>query len=912
MTDTSRDHLIRPEAAVDKETQSDHRHDQAAPSSCENAFAAFFANSLDAMFITAPDGRIFRANPAACRMLGYSEEEIVALGRSGILDANDAQLAHALKERRKTGRYSGEINFVHKNGGIIPTEITTAIFTTAEGEERSSIIVRDLTEKKLREAREEEQKKLHQTLLDALPCVALLLRPGTREIVAMNQAAKRAGCELGQTCFTTWPGFASACPWCRAPDLWLNGEPQHLEIEAQGITWDARWLKVSDDLYIHYAFDITEQKKREQALRDHEQFTKTVMDHLPIGLAVNSVDPEVTMLYMNDNFTRFYRTTREALRDVDSFWEAVYEDPAFRREIKERVLADCASGDPRRMIWEDIPITREGQETHYICAQNIPVLNDRLMLSTVWDVTERMRMQLELKRSEQQYRTLFESMDEGFCVIQVITNAENAAHDLLVLETNPAFDKHTGLAQSRGKLLSALIASKNSSWTETFGQIAKTGIPQRFEKHAKTLGRWLEVYAFRIGKPEENKVAILLQDISERRKAEADRERLREQLLQAQKLESVGRLAGGVAHDFNNMLSVIIGFTEIALSQIKETDAIHSDLEEIYNAARRSASITEQLLAFARKQIVAPKRLDLNEATEVTLKMLRRLIGENISLEYHPGAALSPILIDPSQLNQILTNLCVNSRDAIGDVGKITIETAMVKTRPPSLASAAATQNEDFVLLSFTDTGCGMDEETLKNIFEPFFSTKDPGKGTGLGLSTIYGIVEQNGGFIEVESEPGHGTTFKIYFPGQAGSVGASMEREAEDDCRGSSETILIVEDEVSILRLSRSILEKAGYRVLTASSPQQALHLAEQHRDTLHLLITDVIMPEMNGRDLALQLMTRFPGLKNLYMSGYTADLIGQHGVLEDGEYFLQKPFANRDLLRKVRQVLDTKSTTT
>lgn len=911
MTDPSRDRATHPSPATGKDSQGNRPGDQPLSSSCENAFAAFFANSLDAMFITAPDGRIFRANPAACRMLGYTEAEIVALGRAGILDAN-TQLDQALKERREKGRYSGELNFVDKNGRIIPTEVTAAIFTNAEGEERSSVIVRDLTEKKLLKAREEEQKRLHQTLLDALPCVALLLRPGTREIVAMNRAAKDAGCELGKTCFTTWPGFASSCPWCLAPELWASGEPQHLEIEAQGIIWDARWLQVGDDLYIHYAFDITEHKERELALRNHEQFTRTVMDHLPIGLAVNSVDPAVTMLYMNDNFTRFYRTTREALKDVDSFWEAAYEDPDFREEIKARVLADCASGDPRRMIWNDIPIVREGQETHYICAQNIPVLNDKMMLSTVWDVTERIRMQLELQKSEQQYRTLFESMDEGFCVIEILFTEEDIAQDLLVLETNPAFDKHTGLNDSRGKLLSQLLASTSSSWTETLGRIAKTGTPQRFEKHAAALGRWLEVYAFRIGKPEENKVAILLQDISERKKAEADRERLQSQLIQAQRLESVGRLAGGVAHDFNNMLSVIIGFAELALSQIKESDAIHDDLLEIHSAARRSASITEQLLAFARKQIVAPQRLDLNEATEVTLKMLRRLIGENINLEYHPGAALSPILIDPSQLNQILTNLCVNSRDAIGDVGKITIETAMAKRRPHPLATAAATPQEEFVMLSFADTGCGMDEPTVKNIFEPFFTTKEPGKGTGLGLSTIYGIVDQNGGFIEVDSKPGQGTTFKIYFPAQVGSVGNSLAQKVDDGCRGSGETILIVEDELSILRLSRSILEKEGYQVLTASSPQEALRLAEEHGGALHLMITDVVMPEMNGRDLALKMMARFPGLKNLYMSGYTADLIGQHGVLADGEHFLQKPFARRDLLRKVRQVLESAPTTT
>ncbi|MDX9897052.1 MAG: PAS domain S-box protein, partial [Desulfofustis sp.] len=533
-----------PEQPKDDSAKREHsaREDsQAASTSCENAFAAFFANSLDALFITCPDGRILRANPAACRMLGYSEEEIITLGRDGILDVNDEHLAQALEERRQKGSYRGEINFIHKSGRVIPTEITTVIFQTVDGEERSSIIVRDLTEKKQKEHQVREQKRLNQTLLDALPCVALLLRPATREIVAMNQAAKRAGCEIGKTCFATWAGFTSPCPWCLAPNVWATGEPQHHEIEGLGVIWDAYWLKVSDDLYIHYAFDVTEHKKHEKALRDHEQFTKTVMDHLPIGLAVNSVDPAVTMIYMNDNFARFYRTTKEALRDPDSFWEAVYEDPDFRREIKERVLEDCASGDPRRMIWEDIPITRKGRQTHYICAQNTPVLNNSMMLSTVWDVTERMRIQIELKKSEEQYRTLFESMDEGFCVIQVVFDETGTAEDYLLLETNPAFSKHTGLVDVRGKLMNDLIAPGDDSWSETFGRIARTGVPERFEKQSEILNRWFEVYAFRISKPREHKVAILLQDISERKRAEADRERLQAQLIQAQKLESVGR-----------------------------------------------------------------------------------------------------------------------------------------------------------------------------------------------------------------------------------------------------------------------------------------------------------------------------------------------------------------------------------
>ncbi|MCB2173785.1 PAS domain S-box protein [bacterium] len=888
-----------------------HQHENgktatAEPPDCENRFVAFFANSMDALFITRPDGQILQANPAACQMLGYSEKEIIALGRAGVVDGTDKRLPFALDERRKTGRYVGELNFIHKNGDIVPTEIATVIFKTATGEERASIIARDLTKKKLLEEEDIRQRKLNQTLLNALPCVALLLKPMSREIVAMNKAAERAGCTIGKTCYATWPKYLSPCSWCPAPTLWATGKPQHLEVEGQGIIWDAHWIRVSDDLYLHYAFDITEHKNREQALRDNEEFTKTVMDHLPIGLAVNSVDPSVSMIYMNDNFARFYRTTRESLQDPDSFWEAVYEDPVFREEIKTRVLADCASGDPGRMRWENIPLTRRGQETHYICAQNTPVLGNSMMLSTVWDVTARMRMEIELSKSEEQYRTLFESIEEGFCVIQALFDETGEFEEYRVLETNPAFDKYTGLVDKNGKLTSKPGATDDVSWYEIFNRIVRTGKPERFEKMTEATNGWFDIYAFLISPPQEHKIAILFQNISARKQAEAERERLQTQLMQAQKLESVGRLAGGVAHDYNNMLSVIIGFTELARSRIDQTSPLWGDLQEVFDAAQRSAGITQQLLAFARKQVITPELLDLNETIEGSLKMLRRLIGENISLEWHPGANLSPVMLDSSQINQILANLCVNSRDAIGDIGKISIKTGMVKRQPHHNSVAHVGETREFVMLLFSDNGCGMSEETRKNIFEPFFTTKDPGKGTGLGLATIYGIVEQNSGFIDVISEPGQGTTFQIYFPKQDGRIRTSQDQQTENVVTGHGETILIVEDEASILRLGRTILEKHGYQVLTASSPVQAVNLAENHHGALHLLLTDVIMPEMNGRDLVDTLSQRFPQLKSLYMSGYTSDIIGNHGILTTGVNFIQKPFSKHELLQKVREVLD------
>ncbi len=396
-------------------------------------------------------------------------------------------------------------------------------------------------------------------------------------------------------------------------------------------------------------------------------------------------------------------------------------------------------------------------------------------------------------------------------------------------------------------------------------------------------------------------------DLSDRKRAEEARELLQSQLIQAQKMESMGRLAGGVAHDFNNMLGVIIGHTELALDRTAPEQPLHANLQEIQTAARRSSDLTRQLLAFARKQDVAPRVLDLNATVEGMLKMLRRLIGEDINLAWRPGHALWPVLIDPSQIDQILANLCVNARDAIHGVGRITIETETVSLDEPYCASHPGTAPGDYVRLAVSDTGCGMPPETLAKIFEPFFTTKRPGEGTGLGLATVYGIVQQNNGCIHVYSEPGHGSVFHVYLPRHQASSAPSAPGEDDPLPRGS-ETILLVEDEPAILKTTRALLEKLGYRVLPAATPGEAIRLAKSHPGgEIQLLMTDVIMPGMNGRDLTKVLVFLCPGLHHLFMSGYTADVIAHHGVLDEGMHFLQKPFTLRKLAAAVRNALDS-----
>lgn len=404
-------------------------------------------------------------------------------------------------------------------------------------------------------------------------------------------------------------------------------------------------------------------------------------------------------------------------------------------------------------------------------------------------------------------------------------------------------------------------------------------------------------------------VGGIAEDITIRRCAEADREKLEVQLRQAQKMDAVGRLAGGVAHDFNNMLGVILGFTDMAIESLPEEHPAVRELRQVQTAARHSADLTRQLLAFARKQTIVPEVLQLNDIVSSILKMLGRLIGEDIEIVWKPGKDLWNVRMDPNQIDQILANLAVNARDAIQGVGRLVIETERVRLDTEYCDQHPGFAPGDFAMISVSDNGCGMTKEVQAQIFEPFFTTKPLGSGTGLGLSTVYGIVKQNDGFISVYSEPGQGTTFQIYLPcfTWPGELASAPQKAIGP--HGGVETVLLVEDEVGLLELGRRLLERLGYVVIAANGPIQALSAAEDFSDRIDLLITDVIMPEMNGRDLSLRLKALRPELKFLFMSGYTADVIAHQGALEDGVHFLQKPFTMDAFARKIREALEDES---
>lgn len=383
-------------------------------------------------------------------------------------------------------------------------------------------------------------------------------------------------------------------------------------------------------------------------------------------------------------------------------------------------------------------------------------------------------------------------------------------------------------------------------------------------------------------------------------------ELLREEMLrQAQKMDSIGRLAGGIAHDFNNMLGVILGNAELALEQVDPEQPVYGDLNEICKAARRSADLTRQLLAFARRQAVRPLVLELNDTVSGMLTMLRRLISESITLDFVPDRNPAPVRMDPSQLDQLLVNLCVNARDAIEDSGMITIRTQTTSLTPDDCEGREGVHPGEYVVLSVADTGRGMDRETLEHAFEPFFTTKKKGEGTGLGLATVYGIARQSGGFVEVESQRGQGAVFSIYLPRHNVMSVEIVEQAAMPSLAGSHETILLVEDEPGVLSITRRMLQRLGYEVLAAATPKEALAIAEAQRDRIALLLTDVIMPDMNGRELSERILAIKPGLPCLFMSGYSAEVITSKGIVWEGIHFVPKPFTAESLAEAVRETL-------
>ncbi len=653
-------------------------------------------------------------------------------------------------------------------------------------------------------------------------------------------------------------------------------------------------------------------KQNIAGLKASEEKYRLLFDNAVEG--VFQTTPDGRFLAANPSLARIlgYNSTSELIEHLQDIGKQHYLNPEDRQTFRRIMETDGESSDfevqlrkrDGSRIWAGIKARGVRDETGEI----------HHFEGLLEDITERKYAQKALRESEKRYRTILNEMSEGYHEVDLAGNFIFFNETFLNL-FGYSSDEMLGTNFSRYAADEAIAKRIYRIYNEAY----RTGAPIQncewdiLRKDGER--RTLEFYASLVRDSKGGSTGFrgIVRDITENKRAEEERKKLQAQLLQAQKMESVGRLAGGVAHDFNNMLSVILGHAELALQKTRNRQDPYSNLEKIQTTARRSADLTKQLLAFARKQIIEPKVLDLNHTVENMLSMLRRLIGEDIDLSWVPARKLWPVKMDPSQVDQILANLCVNARDAISGVGKLTIETGMKAFNLAYCADHPGFIPGDFVMLAVSDDGCGMDKEILENLFEPFFTTKDVGKGTGLGLATVYGIVKQNNGFINVYSEPDQGSTFRIYLPRQhLPAEETSATAHSQIPAPSGNETILLVEDEPDILEMVRTMLEQKGYSVLSAATPATAIEMARAQTDKIHLLITDVIMPVMNGRDLAEQMTDLFPEIELLFMSGYTANVIAHQGMLDDGVAFLQKPFSIMDLARKVREVLDEAPGTT
>ncbi|MBI4877675.1 MAG: PAS domain S-box protein [Acidobacteria bacterium] len=638
---------------------------------------------------------------------------------------------------------------------------------------------------------------------------------------------------------------------------------------------------------------LRRQLRTEQALRLSEERYRTLFQCLGEGVGI--VNKRGRFLVANPAAESIFGIPSGELAGRNAWSFVVPRDLPLARRQTEAFLRGRESAC-------EIAIRRADGAEKTIQITGTPRLNPEGRLAEVVGV---FRDVTEARQLEERVRLLaqaLQSSDDCICITDVqdrFLYVNGAFLRTYGYQENELIGQHVGIVRSERNAPEALSAilpgTMEGGWHGELWNRTKSG--REFPISLTTSS---------VRDDAGNAVALIgvARDISERKQAEAERTRLEEQLRQAQKLESVGRLAGGVAHDFNNLLTVINGYGDLLLARLRADDPVRPSLEQIRKAGERAANLTQQLLAFSRKQVVRPRLLDLNAQAQEAGQMLRRLLQEDIELVLRLDPTVGSVMADPGQLHQVLINLAVNAKDAMPTGGELLVETSSVELNAGCETELPEAVPGKYVLLTVTDTGTGMDAETREHIFEPFFTTKETGKGTGLGLATVYGIVRQNGGWIAVRSEPGKGTTFRIYLPRAEAGPAKPDAAPPPMELHGS-ETILVVEDQADVRRLATRVLEAHGYTTLQAGSGAEALQLVRDHAGPIHLLLTDVVMPGMNGRELAGELTPRRPEMKVLLMSGYSESVVARRGVLDPGFTLLAKPFTSDELASAVRRVL-------
>ncbi len=884
----------------------------------EEKYRSIFDNATEGLFQTTVEGRLLTANPTFARILGYDSPEEAIASLTDVtkkLYVNPEVRLDAGRKQEATGSLVGyEMEVYRKDGEKIWVRVNRRALRDSNGKviyfEGS---VEDITARRYIEEENRKTRSQYESLVHTIDGIVWEMDVATFQFTFISKQSEQI---LGYTPeeWLSDPNFwelhlhPEDRDWALGFCLKASGEKADHEFDYRMIAADGRvvWLRDivtvdrSPQQHPHMRgvmVDITERKLAEDELKNSEARYRDLVENAHDLIYEHDLNGNYTAANIAGERITGY-TLAESLK-LNLQQTVAPESIDKAQEMVRRKLAGESV-----TAYELVIVAKDGHR--------VPIeVNTRLLLQDgipvgiqgiARDITARKHAENELRESEARYRLLFDSNPQPMWVYDLET--------LAFLAVNESAVQHYGY--SREEFLSMTIkdirpaddipALYNAVANSSPG-VTDAGVWRHVRKDASVIE--VEITGHLLNFSGREAELILANDITERNRLKTALLASEEQLRQSQKLEAIGQLAGGVAHDFNNLLTVIGGYSSILLNKLGDDNPLRGNVQEIKKASDRAGALTRQLLAFSRKQILQPKILDLNAVVSDMDKMVRRLIGEDIDLLTITDPSLYKVKADPGQVEQVLLNLIVNARDAMPDGGKLTIETSNAILSEDYALSHAAVAGR-FVMLAVSDSGCGMDPEVQNHAFEPFFTTKVAGKGTGLGLATVYGIVKQSEGHIWIYSELGEGTSFKIYLP-CVDDGGEEMTGARSLQVLKGTETLLLVEDEDQVRDIVRAIFEQQGYEVLVAANGEQALALAKLHGPRIHLLMTDVVMPQMSGRELAERLTANWPHLKVLFMSGYTDDAIVRHGLLAASLNFLQKPFDAATAARKVREVLDS-----
>jgi two-component system, cell cycle sensor histidine kinase and response regulator CckA len=874
-------------------------------------------------------GNFTFVNDAACRLIGYGRDDLIGTNYRKI---HLPEVAGFLKEVYtrvyETGKpeFLAEYSVVRKDGSPRFHQLNVVLVRDSTGKPAFfRNLVRDITERKMAQEAlrisEEKYRNILETMEEGLfemnnrgdytfvnDAACKLLGYERDEMIGKNYRMMKHSPETMRRLFEVYNRIYKT----GGPAFLLDYEAIRKDGSVRIFQANAMLLRDNSGKptgFRSLVRDVTERKIAEDALRKSEEKYRTILETMDEGLYENDMEGRYT--FVNDAACRLTGYERDEL--IGKSFRILHppETVRYLQSIYRRMYETGRTETPRdyEVIHKDGSLRIHQATAAFIRDHTGEIIGTRAL---VRDITDRKRAEDDLRKSEERYRMIAENMHDTIWTMDLDKN---------YTYISPSVFRMRGYTPEEIKNIPLNAQMTPASYAEIEKQLSEEmareisgdafdpnrSITMELELNHKSGGKvWVEVTATFIRDEKGKGIEILgiTRDISERKRADEERARLEDQLVQSHKMESVGRLAGGVAHDFNNMLSVILGYSELIKIHMPQGDALLRDILEIERAATRSRDITSQLLAFSRKQIISPIPVDLNAMISDMQKTLSRLIGEDIDLRFYPGEKIWRIKFDPSQIQQILINLAANARDAMLKGGKLTIETTNVQINEAYCKMHIGFVPGNYVMLVVSDDGAGMDKETLEHVFEPFFTTKETGKGTGLGLATVYGIIKQNGAVINVFSESGRGTTFKIYIPRSREKEETQEESEDIQIARGAG-TVVLVEDDEMVRKMTTEMLEALGYTVTASENALEALSFCESGKTQIDLVITDVVMPGMSGKELRDKLKTVNPEIKVLFMSGYTSNVIVHHGALEEGVHFVQKPFSMHELARKAREAI-------